>query len=226
MPRKGETRSFRFELQPNSAGRGGGSSQGHNDSHRRSNHGHGKFTSKPALRLRDDEGGDWLAMDQEDVCSLVPHMPRAAVLAHTNRERARGASVEEAIDSLLQLSLAVAADPVFNPPAALPLAAPLAGTGAGLSASEPPPIAELPDEVLASILTQAGFVGAARLACSSRVCAASVDRWLRGLSVVRVTGPLRRWSDTSIVRLVAKCNGLESLQLDCDSGDDCMLIAC
>jgi hypothetical protein len=50
------------------------------------------------------------------------------------------------------------------------------------------------------------------------VCAASVDRWLRGLSVVRVTGPLRRWSDTSIVRLVAKCNGLESLQLDCSGG--------
>ena len=53
--------------------------------------------------------------------------------------------------------------------------------------------------MLASILTQAGFVGAARLACSSRVCAASVGRWLRGLSVVRVTGPLRRWSDTSMI---------------------------
>ena len=195
MPRKGETRSFRFELQPNSAGRGGGSSLGHSDSHRRSNPGNGKFTGKPALRLRDDEGGDWLAMNLEDVCSLVPHMPRAAVLAHTNRERARGASVEEAIDSLLQLSLVVAAEPVFSPPAALPPAAPLAGSGAG----EPPPIAELPDEVLASILTQAGFVGAARLACSNRVCAESVGRWLRGLSVVRVTGPLRRWSVTSMI---------------------------
>lgn len=250
MPsRKSDSRSFRFELQPNgAAGYGHGRSSGRGGAGAgRSKGDRGGFSSKQAVRLRDDEGGDWLKMDVDDVCSLVPHMPRAVVLTHTNRERARGASVEEAIDSLLALcasqpavsqsaealpsGMAGGPRPSDSPPAtasitAASVAAATAITSIGtvvaaevlplIAAAEVlPSIAELPDEVLSSILLQLGQPQAGRLGCVSRDCRAAVAHYFGAMRILRVEGPKRKWADDRILGLVRMTSGLEQLWLDC-----------
>ena len=153
------------------------------------------------------------------MCEVVPQLPRATVLATCARERARGASVQQAIESLLALSLhsseassagaaAAPRSPVAQRADATPLEM-LASAGATVL------ISELPDEVLAAILAPLGYAQVGRLALTSRDCLAVVHRWLCRVRHLRVSGPMRKWSDRRILSLVRASPELDALTVDC-----------
>ena len=215
MPPRGEPK-FRFELLPNAAGEASAERKSKGKQHKSRSHG---SRGRP-VELRDDEGGDWLKVDMDDVCALVPHMPRAAVHAACARERARGASVEDAINELLTLTLSAQVAAAVPPPP--PIAAgPIATPNAGAPEAEPPLIAELPDEVLSAILTQIGYAQVGRLRCVERSLHEAVGRWLRvAVRQLRVHGALRRWADARVLGLIRATGSLDLLSIDCTAPAD------
>ena len=220
MPSSRKAKSFMFELTPNDSAPIGGSRTARGSNRNpKGRPQQARNQGSPAVRLAADEGGDWLEVDLDGVCEVVPQLPRATVLATCARERARGASVQQAIESLLALSLhsseassagaaAAPRSPVAQRADATPLEM-LAPAGATVL------ISELPDEVLAAILAPLGYAQVGRLALTSRDCLAAVHRWLCRVRHLRVSGLMRKWSDRRILSLVRASPELDALTVDC-----------
>ena len=103
MPKGRNERSFRFELTPNDLGATSGASPPSSNNRRNKTK---NKSGAGALRLRsDDDGGDWEALDIASICELVPTMQPSSIKALMQRERNRGASVQEAIDMLLSSAM-------------------------------------------------------------------------------------------------------------------------
>ena len=213
MPKGRNERSFRFELTPNDLGATSGASPPSSNNRRNKTK---NKSGAGALRLRsDDDGGDWEALDIASICELVPTMQPSSIKSLMQRERNRGASVQEAIDMLLSSAM-----PSSSPqqPEASTSTAPLAIA----ESTEPPPIAELPDEVLFTILKQLGFAQVGRLGLVSRDCNVATNRWLQNgvptfptVPHLRISNHMRKWSTHRILGLVRACSGMEALTVDC-----------
>ena len=103
MPRRSSERSFRFELTPNDAhedARGGGRGRAGGRRPDKRGRGTGGGRGRGGVKLRNDDDAEWLSVSFECLCALVPHVPPNVVVATCEREKARGATVQDAIDAL------------------------------------------------------------------------------------------------------------------------------
>ena len=216
--RRGDERSFRFELTPNGtaadpsprAGKGGGRARGKGgrggSASGAGGRGRGVHVLDPSLAAH------WNGVDVDALAAIVPQLERSLVLRTCERERARGTSVQGAIDALLSLTIDA---PAIEP------AAPLAGAKASTPGprTETPWLARLPDELLAWLFTQlgAGYVAVGVLGLVCRDTLDMTRRWLSSeVKVLRFTGRLRKWADGRMLGLIkASAGGLERLEIDC-----------
>ena len=219
--RNGTQRSFLFELTPNGAepmpggqgsrsggGRGGGG-RGGKGGGRRPNGGRGQhFTPVQVLDPIHNPVDQWNGVDFDTIASMVPQVERGIVMTTCERERARGASLQDTLDALLRLGLEASAgttssaaattsvQPSTTPTAhplpldvsddattSAPIAAPALGAADGVAANPAPPscwLARLPDELLAGLFTQmgAGYMAVGQLGLVCRETNEMTTRWL------------------------------------------------
>ena len=222
MPRTPRgTTTFRFELTHNRtapdpslhAGNGFGRAGGKGGRGGSASGAGGRGRGRGVQVLDPNLAAHWNGVDMDAIAAIVPQLERGLVVRTCERERARGTSVQGAIDALLSLTIDA---PAIAPPA--PLAAANASTSAPRT-TEIPWLARLPDELLAWLFTQlgAGYVAVGVLGLVCRDTLEMTRRWLRSeVKVLRFTGRLRKWADGRVLGLInASAGGLERLEIDC-----------
>jgi hypothetical protein len=221
MPKKSDARSFRFELVPNTSA----TPEQQQQQRRRKNNNNKKSSKGGDIHVHDPNAAappehpssddPWDGVCVETICSLVPQMDASAVLAHVERARQSGMTIDECCDALFHQAH-ISPQPQPAPSMASSsscLVAPAEGSSKPITM-----LARLPDELLRMLFVHfdAGYVVLGTLGRVCKDCYELVKRWLATeVRTLRFINSVQRtWSDTRILSLVrAASAGLEVLHI-------------